>query len=76
KIYLTEKEAAILKCLYETRNQIVNRETLLEHVWGYNANIITHTLETHIYRLRKKIEKDPSKAKILVTDHNGYRLNL
>ncbi|AQX21997.1 DNA-binding response regulator, OmpR family, containing REC and winged-helix (wHTH) domain [Bartonella sp. CDC_skunk] len=75
-INLTEKETAILKYLYETRDKIVSRETLLEHVWGYNANIITHTLETHIYRLRKKIEKDPSKAKILVTDHNGYRLNL
>ncbi|ATO57998.1 response regulator transcription factor [Bartonella sp. 1-1C] len=74
-INLTEKETAILKYLYETRDKIVNREALLEHVWGYNANIITHTLETHIYRLRKKIEKNPSKAKILITDHNGYRLN-
>ncbi|OPB32333.1 response regulator transcription factor [Bartonella sp. AR 15-3] len=76
KIYLTEKETAILQYLYDNRNKIVNRETLLEHIWGYNTGIITHTLETHIYRLRKKIEKDPSKAKILVTDHNGYRLNL
>ncbi|AQX28558.1 MULTISPECIES: response regulator transcription factor [unclassified Bartonella] len=76
EIRLTEKEAAILKYLYKTRNQNVNRETLLEHVWGYNANIITHTLETHIYRLRKKIEKDPSNAEILITDHNRYRLNI
>ncbi|MCL6229108.1 response regulator transcription factor [Bartonella bilalgolemii] len=76
KIHLTEKETAILQYLYDNRNKIVNRETLLEYIWGYNADIITHTLETHIYRLRKKIEKDPSKAKILVTDHNGYRLNL
>ncbi|CBI77007.1 two-component response regulator [Bartonella clarridgeiae 73] len=76
EVRLTEKEAAILKYLYETRNQNVNRETLLEHIWGYNANIITHTLETHIYRLRKKIEKDPSNAKILITDNNRYRLNI
>lgn len=76
KIRLTEKEAAILKYLYSTNNQIVNRETLLEQIWGYNGNIITHTLETHIYRLRQKIEKDPSNAQILITDQNGYRLNL
>ncbi|MBA9082842.1 MULTISPECIES: response regulator transcription factor [Bartonella] len=76
KIRLTEKEAAILKYLYNTRNKVVSRETLLEHIWGYNKNIVTHTLETHIYRLRKKIEKDPSNAQILVTDQNGYRLNL
>ncbi|EJF85216.1 response regulator transcription factor [Candidatus Bartonella washoeensis] len=76
QIRLTEKEAAILKYLYCTSNQIVNRETLLEQIWGYNGNIVTHTLETHIYRLRQKIEKDPSNAKILITDHNGYRLNL
>lgn len=76
KTHLTEKEAAILKYLYHTNNQIVSRETLLEQIWGYNANIVTHTLETHIYRLRQKIEKDPSNAQILITDQNGYRLNL
>ncbi|XP_032746566.1 sensory transduction protein regX3-like [Rattus rattus] len=76
KTRLTEKEAAILKYLYHTNNQIVSRETLLEQIWGYNENIVTHTLETHIYRLRQKIEKDPSNAQILITDQNGYRLNL
>lgn len=76
KIYLTEKEAAILKCLYYANDKIVSRETLLEQVWGYNENVITHTLETHIYRLRQKIENDPSNAQILMTDQNGYRLNL
>ncbi|KEG18017.1 response regulator transcription factor [Bartonella bacilliformis] len=76
-IRLTEKEAAILKYLYCTRkNQVISRETLLEQIWGYNEQIVTHTLETHIYRLRKKIEKDPANAQILITDQNGYRLNL
>ncbi|MCZ2203564.1 response regulator transcription factor [Bartonella sp. A05] len=76
EIRLTEKETAILKYLYQVRNQIVSRETLLKHIWSYNEDIVTHTLETHIYRLRQKIEKDPSNAQILITDNNGYRLNL
>ena len=74
KIRLTEKEANILKFLYRASAQTVSRETLLHEVWGYNAQITTHTLETHIYRLRQKIEADPSNAKLLVTEEGGYRL--
>jgi DNA-binding response OmpR family regulator len=74
KIRLTEKETAILKYLYRA-NEAVGRDTLLGEVWGYNAGVTTHTLETHVYRLRQKIERDPSKAQILVTDQGGYRLN-
>jgi DNA-binding response OmpR family regulator len=74
KIRLTEKETAILKYLYRA-NDAVGRDTLLGEVWGYNAGVTTHTLETHVYRLRQKIERDPSKAEILVTDQGGYRLN-
>jgi DNA-binding response OmpR family regulator len=74
KIRLTDKEAAILKYLYRTGDRAVSREVLLDEVWGYNAGVTTHTLETHIYRLRQKIEPDPANARILVTDAGGYRL--
>ncbi len=74
KIRLTEKETNILKFLYRANETIVPRDTLLHEVWGYNAGVTTHTLETHIYRLRQKIEPDPSNARILVTESGGYRL--
>jgi len=74
KIRLTEKETQILKYLYRTGDRAVGRETLLGEVWGYNAGVTTHTLETHVYRLRQKIERDPSSAEILVTEPGGYRL--
>jgi DNA-binding response OmpR family regulator len=74
KIRLTEKETAILKYLYRAGDRIVKRETLLNEVWGYNAEVTTHTLETHVYRLRQKIEPDPDRTSILVTDSGGYRL--
>ncbi len=75
KVRLTEKEAAIIKYLYRANDSIVSRDKLLEEVWGYNSGVTTHTLETHVYRLRQKIEKDPANAQILVTDSGGYRLN-
>jgi len=74
KIRLTEKETAILKYLYRAGGKVVGRDTLLGEVWGYNAGVTTHTLETHVYRLRQKIEADPSNAEILVTEPGGYRL--
>ncbi len=74
KIRLTEKETAILKYLYRAGDKVVGRDTLLGEVWGYNAGVTTHTLETHVYRLRQKIEADPSNAEILVTEPGGYRL--
>ncbi len=75
KIRLTEKETAILKYLYRVGNKTVSRERLLGEVWGYNAGVTTHTLETHIYRLRQKIETDPSEVRLLITEPGGYRLN-
>jgi DNA-binding response OmpR family regulator len=74
KIRLTDKEAAILKYLYRCGHRVVSRDVLLDEVWGYNAGVTTHTLETHIYRLRQKIEMNPSNAAILVTEAGGYRL--
>lgn len=73
KIRLTEKETNILKFLYRS-GETVPRETLLHEVWGYNPAVTTHTLETHIYRLRQKIETNPGQARILVTESGGYRL--
>lgn len=74
KIRLTEKETSILKFLYRSGDKVVTREILLHEVWGYNAGVTTHTLETHVYRLRQKIEKDPSNAELLVTETGGYKL--
>jgi DNA-binding response OmpR family regulator len=75
RIRLTEKEAAILKFLYRAGEHAVARQVLLNEVWGYNAAVTTHTLETHIYRLRQKIEPDPANARLLVTEGGGYRLD-
>jgi len=74
KVRLTEKETAILKFLKRAEGAPVSRDKLLDEVWGYNAGVTTHTLETHIYRLRQKIEQDPSNATILITEPGGYRL--
>jgi DNA-binding response OmpR family regulator len=74
KVRLTEKEISILRYLYRAGERPVSRETLLQEVWGYNSGLTTHTLETHIYRLRQKIEKDAAAPVILVTETGGYKL--
>ena len=76
KIRLTDKETAILKYLYRLDGEPASRDSLLDEVWGYNPAVTTHTLETHIYRLRQKIEPVPSNAKILLTTDGGYRLSM
>jgi DNA-binding response OmpR family regulator len=73
RIRLTDKETAVLKYLYRS-DAAVNRQILMHEVWGYNATVTTHTLETHIYRLRQKIEADPANPSLLVTEGGGYRL--
>jgi DNA-binding response OmpR family regulator len=74
KVRLTEKETAILRFLYRAGQKPVSRETLLQEVWGYNSGVTTHTLETHIYRLRQKVERDATTPAILVTETGGYKL--
>lgn len=75
RIRLTDKEAAILKYLYRAGGKAVGRQVLLNEVWGYNAAVTTHTLETHVYRLRQKIEPEPTQARLLITEGGGYRLS-
>jgi DNA-binding response OmpR family regulator len=74
KVRLTEKETAILRYLYRAGQRPVSRETLLQEVWGYNSGVTTHTLETHIYRLRQKVERDAGAPAILITEAGGYKL--
>jgi DNA-binding response OmpR family regulator len=74
KVRLTEKETAILRYLSRAGQRPVSRDTLLQEVWGYNSGVTTHTLETHVYRLRQKIEPDPANARLVVTESGGYRL--
>jgi DNA-binding response OmpR family regulator len=74
KVRLTEKETAILRYLYRARPRPVSREMLLQEVWGYNSSVTTHTLETHIYRLRQKVEQDAGSPSVLITESGGYKL--
>lgn len=72
---LTEKEVSVLKYLYQISPQSAGKEELLEKVWEYNAGATTHTIETHIYRLRQKVEQDGG-SQLIITENNGYRLNV
>ena len=74
RIRLTEKEAAILLYLHRADGRAVPRAELLGEVWGYSSTVTSHTLETHVYRLRRKIEPVPHTARLLLTDEGGYRL--
>jgi DNA-binding response OmpR family regulator len=76
RIHLTLKEVELLKLLHRAGNRVVDRQELLNRVWGYNSQVTTHTLETHVYRLRQKIERDPTEPRLLVTHQKGYRLAL
>ena len=75
KIELTEKEAGILKCLLGTDEEIVDRDTILKQVWDYNPSVTTHTLETHIYRLRQKLEIDKSIPRLIISKGGGFKIN-
>ena len=75
KVYLTEKETQMLAYLGRNKNKKINRKELLSDVWNYGDDITTHTLETHIYRLRKKLSSFDSKIKIIVTEDGCYLLS-
>ena len=72
---LTEKEVDIIKYLYQKAPMVISKEELLEKVWEYSTDATTHTVETHIYRLRQKVEKDGS-SQLIITENNGYKLNV
>ena len=75
EIELTEKEVGILRCLLSTDEEIVDREKLLKQVWNYNPDVTTHTLDTHIYRLRQKLEKNPSIPRLIISEGGGFKIN-
>ena len=74
EIRLTEKETSMLLFLYHSKDYVVQRDILLHEVWGYSTDVTTHTLETHVYRLRQKMKLDPRDTDLLVTEAGGYRL--
>ena len=74
-IELTEKEVSILKCLLSHSEESVDREKLLKQVWNYNVGVTTHTLESHIYRLRQKLETDPSIPRLIISEGGGFKIN-
>ncbi len=75
-IKLTEKEVAIIKYLYKSQDHIVTKNDLLQDVWGYAPDVTTHTIETHVYRLRQKVEHEDADAQLIVTLDGGYRLKV
>lgn len=75
-IKLTEKEVSIIKYLYRAKDKIVGKNELLQEVWGYSPDVSTHTIETHIYRLRQKVEHDNPEAQLIMTEDGGYKLKM
>ncbi|MBR1949049.1 MAG: winged helix-turn-helix domain-containing protein [Alphaproteobacteria bacterium] len=73
---LTEREVSMIKYLYKNADRTVSKNDLMQEVWEYSADVATHTVETHIYRLRQKIEQDNSDNQIIITSEGGYQLKL
>ena len=73
---LTEKEVAVIKYLYKFQDRIVSKNELLQDVWGYSPDVTTHTIETHIYRLHQKVERDNIDAQLILTVDGGYQLKI
>ena len=73
---LTEKEVAIIKYLYKNKDKVIGKNDLMQEVWGYAADATTHTVETHIYRLRQKVEHEDAEAQLILTSDGGYQLKI
>lgn len=73
---LTEKEVAIIKYLHKNKDRLISKNELLQEVWGYSPDVSTHTIETHIYRLRQKVEQDNPEAQLILTVEGGYQLKV
>lgn len=73
-IPLTQKEAELVEYLFENKDRIVTKEELLSQIFNYNQSAETHTLETHIYKLRQKIAF--ANAELILTKDGGYQINL
>lgn len=74
RIPLTVRETNLLSFLLRQPNKTVETERIYRELWGYRSTITSHTVQTHVYRLRQKIEPDPGKPSILVSDRTGYCL--
>jgi DNA-binding response OmpR family regulator len=75
RVRLTNMESAVLRYLYQQGPTVVAHQVLAQEVWGYNSRVTTHTLETHMYRLRQKMEVNPGTPVMLLTERGGYKLN-
>lgn len=73
-VKLTEKEVSVIQYLYKIKNRMIGKEELLKQVWGYHPDVTTHTIETHIYRLRQKVEQNLPESQIITTVDGGYML--
>ncbi len=71
---LTQKETEVLKYLHRAAGQSIDRQRLLREVWGYKQGADSYTVESHIYRLRRKIEADPTRPRFLINEDGGYML--
>ena len=74
-VYLTEKESDIMMALMNNKYEGINKELILYEVWGFSKNMSTHTFETHLYRLRKKIKDNLINGELIINKNSNYFLN-
>ncbi len=74
EIYLTKKEFSLLKYLMENKGRVLSKTTIMEHIWDMNADVFSNTVETHILKIRKKIDKGKKESIIKTITGRGYRI--